>query len=117
MKRLTPQEFLLSKIRPDCIWEEIGNLTNCPIETVAEIMQQYAEHLEETAWVTDGSLPPKCSDDCYISQNVVIFEETGRKYIGDYNHKDGLWREYNSDEVIFHRVKMWRPLPTPPKNS
>lgn len=40
---MTAEETLKAKLPKGCIWEEGGNLTNTPIELVAEIMNEYAD--------------------------------------------------------------------------
>lgn len=37
------EEILREKIGEDCIWEDMGNLTNTPIRLVLEAMEEYAQ--------------------------------------------------------------------------
>lgn len=107
MKRLTPQEFL-NKWYPAGLpvanfqWEE----------DMPEIMERYAEHLEETAWVKDGSLPPVDPEDREFSQTVLADYETGQVVVY-VNLRGNSWYNAKSHDSIAPPMA-WRPLPNQP---
>jgi hypothetical protein len=59
METINLKEALIAKIPTDCYWEEMENLTNCPIEHVTEaikeIIKQVLELAAENATLTKTS--------------------------------------------------------------
>ncbi len=103
MKRLTPQEFL-NKCYPNGL--PIANFQWQ--EDMPEIMERYDEHLEETAWITDGSLPPADENAPHTSIEVVAVDKDGTQRAAFYHIEDGHWVS------SIHPIA-WRLFPTPPK--
>lgn len=127
MKQLTPEFFLRTSfdknIKPlgggldfDEGMQENG------FDWVFEAMQAYAEHCEESSWVTDGSLPP-VDGSSYFSSVEVLIEHVNGKISQAYcntgpadSEMYGLWfLKYCQVWVKNEKIKSWRPLPTPPK--
>lgn len=114
MKRLTPEDFLKRFAMPDDtdFHSEINDAlwTN----NVLKYMQAYAEHCEESAWVTDGSLPPVDQDSPLTSIWVFTINVDGEIRSNFYHFGQsvlfrGHWH-FDKDSVC-----AWRSLPTPPK--
>jgi hypothetical protein len=42
-ENITAESFIKNNIREDFLWEDMNNLTNCPIEDAAEIMIEFAK--------------------------------------------------------------------------
>lgn len=117
MKRLTPQEFLEK-------WKDENAISFCYAITcgqIAEIAKLYAEHLEETAWVSDESLPPKEDEEGSIVVELLVLiepkfcDDKKRVRTGYYDFEEKRWCMTFADESISFEVFAWRHLPNPPK--
>ncbi len=115
MERLTAEEFLKK-------WYPAG----LPISTqqwegdMPEIMQAYAEHCEESAWVADGSLPPVdgiARHGTQKSANVNILDTDSLVFEAYFDHYRMSWFAFGNAGLFgFTNVVAWRPLPSPPRS-
>ncbi len=107
MKQLTPQEFYRQYFGVDpspLIYVEPGK--------ACEFAQAYAEHLEETAWVSvEDELPPAEHDYGNLSINVIIGNDY-RCFEGHFDLETGVC--YSQSGYKAHAEK-WRLFPKPPK--
>lgn len=112
MKRLTPEEFF--------------NHPSCPVawlpdeyQHLFELMQAYAEHCEESAWVADGSLPPVdgiARHGTQKSANVNILDTDSLVFEAYFDHYRMSWFAFGNAGLFgFTNVVAWRPLPSPPQ--
>ncbi len=62
------KEILLSIVPKDCYWEDMDNLTNCPVEYVIEAMKQICEIQKQ-----------ECAN--YISEETTEFGTKKVKHI------------------------------------
>ena len=119
MKQLTPEFFLRTsfdkniKLLGGGLDFDEGMQEN-GFDWVFEAMQAYAEHCEESAWVTDGSLPPVDQDSPLTSIWVFTINVDGEIRSNFYHFGQsvlfrGHWH-FDKDSVC-----AWRSLPTPPK--
>lgn len=106
MERLTPEQFYEQNRERFLYQIPVKPQSVC----IQEMMQAYAEHLEETAWVTDGSLPPFAQDSKTVSDDVLTVQQSGNIFINWYDFTSDSWAKYGKSVIA------WRPLPTPPKN-
>ena len=101
MKRMTPEEFLSSKECPG-----LGSLPE-NFETFNKMMQSYADHCEETAWVSIEERLPESYEDV-----LLYCQEFGVQMLGFVNENDRFFQiGFSQTFGITH----WRPLPKPPK--
>jgi hypothetical protein len=86
------------------------------LEICEKLMQAYADHLEETAWVTDGSLPEKIKGS-EISRDCIIDCGVARNYVGYYHFGLNQWRHSNNTKPIEFDVLQYFQIPmtTPTK--
>ena len=123
MQRLTPEEFLDSLNYTKTVTYPDSKTIEPTFQriTTATLMQAYATHVEETAWISvDERLPddntPVLGEDsdgevfrCYLNKNS--------KWHEDVVHYDCScdWNHGGSDSEIYKPVVRWQALPTPPK--
>jgi hypothetical protein len=72
------------------------------------VMDDYADHLEATAWVTDGSLPPVDPEVPETSLWVNILCNGGVVLCDYYSFENNCWH-FDSTVIA------WRLLPTAPQ--
>lgn len=119
MERLTPEQFY-EQNRERFLYQIPAKPQSICIQ---ELMQSYADHLEETAWVTDGSLPPKEDEESSIVVELLvviepkILDDKKRIRTGYYDFEEKRWYMTFADESISFEVFSWRHLPNPPKNQ
>ncbi len=105
MKRLTPSEF----------YEQSTGFDLSPIQGQSDMDEifafalAYAEHLEQTAWVSDGSLPP-----VGVRVNVLLENGNVSSDVAAYYPINGANTGKQTYWVTFTTVVAWRPFPTSP---
>ena len=121
MQKLTPQEFF--KLQFAWSQENQVNIKQLSEESIFEFVKQYAQHLEESAWISvDERLPE-------IEQDVLLFNSWKNKsgelvesmlagYLSEFTTRKTAGGVVNScdwrgSEYIFN-ITHWRPLPKPP---
>jgi hypothetical protein len=113
MQRLTPEQFYEQKNyrKLDKYGKRAAKFSYWDM---LDFAQAYAEHLEQAAWVVDGTLPPVDPEDSEFSQNVLAVYELGNEAIAYVQLRTGNWYNARSHDKIEKPIK-WRHLPTPPK--
>ena len=86
----------------------------CPMthEGLFVLMQAYADHCNESAWVDANERLPERYEGYPLTRNCLLFD--GKEYLfGFYSYAHSQWE---SDEFApLERITHWRPLPAPPK--
>ena len=110
MKKLAPLDFFISNQSPGD-----GGLPETQDE-LFKIMQAYAEHCEESAWVSvDERLPEFETDNCTF--DVLVLAD-GLHVTAYFDKRFNKWVDCRtSDHLGRYDVTHWRPLPSSPKNT
>jgi hypothetical protein len=99
-----------NNIRKDCLWEDMNNLTNCPIEYVAEIMIEFAK-IKVTAALKCASEKANMLGETQHNNNtpdkiedfVYVVNSNGSDYGGaDYRYvvnKDSILNSYDLTQI------------------
>lgn len=105
---MTPEQL---KIEISHIFESGANEVR-----VFELCKKYAASLEQSVWVTDGSVPPVDEDDNQFSLNVLAAYEFDNDVVAYVNLKNKTWYNANSHNQMTEPTA-WCHLPSPPKTQ
>lgn len=129
MERMTTEQFFEQNFAVGTFEKPGGEAFRRLQHEIERLMQAYAEHLEASAWVTDGSLPPLIQGEDYSENVFAIVEGFSEIQVMNINYlmtgesredMGFLWAncygEIHGDGEIDgdYKIIAWRPLPTPP---
>lgn len=98
MKRLTPKEF----------YDEVFNGIMRHDDMTFDFAKAYADHCEESAWV---SVEERLPDNVNSQPVLVLVTDGSIATTGYYLHDRKSWSDYRM------KITHWRPFPTPPGNE
>lgn len=114
-KKMTPEQFYQSENMPE-LDKHDRKAAKFSYFDLLEFAEKYAERLEQSEWVTDGSFPPVDQEDSEFSLNVLAAYDFDSEVVAYVNLRRKTWYNANSHDQIAE-PKAWQLLSSSTPNA